>query len=264
MEPFQPQVLSSAEIHAILTEVSEEDIKYARAHSLTPLKPQILFEGRPGTALVRDTTGKEYIDCTAQAWSLNVGYCNPDVLAAVLEQMRHLTHVRYSYPTIPRIKLIKRLGQLFPGNLTKVVLNNQGGGTAIEAAMKLAMVNKPDATTFLVSYRGYHGASLVTMAATHYMPGLIRFPVFGTDHFIKFPYPCCYRCPIDRKQDTCGLACLEAVEQVIEHGTCAPVADAAQVCIDRRRARAWLVHWSGVSRGSQEQSTGDRTRRGIG
>ncbi|HEC34722.1 MAG TPA: aspartate aminotransferase family protein [Chloroflexi bacterium] len=224
MGPFQTQVLSLAEIHALLTELSNEEVEQARAKSLTPLKHQILYEGLPASALVRDTKGNEYIDCTAQAWTLNVGYCHPDILAAVIEQMQHLTHVRYGYPTIPRIKLINRLPQLFPGNLKKVVLNNQGGGTTVEAAMKLALINRPGASTFLVAHRGYHGATLVTLAASHYMPGLARFPGFGLDHFVRFPYPHCYRCPIQHDPRTCGLACLELVEEAIRYGAGAPVA----------------------------------------
>ncbi len=151
----------------MLTEISDEEVERARANSLTPLNPEVLFEGLPASAVVRDIEGNEYIDCTAPAWTLNVGYCHPDVLAAVAEQMRYLTHVRYGWATIPRIKLINRLPQLFPGNLTRVVLTNQGGGTAIEAARKLAMVNRPGATLFLTAYRGYHGATLATIAGSH-------------------------------------------------------------------------------------------------
>lgn len=221
---FQPQVLTEEEIRSLLTDLSSEEIEQARALSLTPLKKEILYEGVPAGAIVRDITGKEYIDCTAQAWTLNVGYCHPDVLAVVAEQMRRLTHVRYGFPTVPRIKLINRLAQLFPGNLKRVALNNQGGGTAIEAAMKLAMINRPGATTFLVAHRGYHGATLATIAASHYMPELLRFTGWGAEHFVKFPYPYCYRCPIGRDPKTCGLACLDLVEQAIRYGANAPVA----------------------------------------
>ncbi|HEC34125.1 MAG TPA: hypothetical protein ENI37_05345, partial [Chloroflexi bacterium] len=62
MGPFQTQVLSLAEIHALLTELSNEEVEQARAKSLTPLKHQILYEGLPASALVRDTKGNEYID----------------------------------------------------------------------------------------------------------------------------------------------------------------------------------------------------------
>jgi 4-aminobutyrate aminotransferase-like enzyme len=224
MAGFQPEVLSEDEVELLLTQVTEEEVSRARELSLTPLKEQILVEGLPGSAVVRDSSGKEYIDCTAQAWTLNSGYCNPDVLYTVAEQMKRLTHVRYGYPTIPRIKLINRLSELFPGNLRKVAINNEGGGFGIEAAMKLAMINKPGATTFLTAWRGYHGASLATIPASHYMPYLTRFPGYGLGHYAKFPYPYCYRCPLGLERESCALDCLQLVEGVIKYGANTPVA----------------------------------------
>jgi 4-aminobutyrate aminotransferase-like enzyme len=224
MTAFQPEVLTEEEVEQILTQVTGEEIAQARERSLAPLKEQVLFEGVPGTAIVRDSTGKEYIDCTAQAWTLNSGYCNPDVLFTVAQQMRHLTHVRYGYPTIPRIKLINRLSELFPGNLRQVALNNEGGAFALEAAMKLAMINRPGGSTFLTAWRGYHGASLATIPASHYMPYLTRFTGYGLGHYVKFPYPYCYRCPVGLEKETCSLACLGLVEGAIKYGANTPVA----------------------------------------
>jgi len=223
-EPFSPQVLTEEEIASLVSQVSVEEIAWARRFSLTPLKRTILYRGEPGSAIVHDMEGNAYIDCTAQAWSLNVGYCDPDVMATAVEQMKYLTHVRYAYPTIPRIKLINRLSTLFPGEPRKVCLNTQGGGAAIEAAMKLAMINKPGADIFLVATRGYHGASLTTLSTSQYFPYLTRFPCFGRDHFVRFAYPYCYRCPLDRDRRTCGLACLDLVEQTICHHASGSVA----------------------------------------
>jgi len=239
---FTPQVLSEEEIGALLSQISEEEIANARQFSLTPLKNAILYRGEPGSAIVHDYEGNTYIDCTAQAWTLNVGYCNPDVLATAVEQMKYLTHVRYGYPTIPRLKLINRLSTLFPGEPRKVCLNVQGGGATVEAAMKLALVNKPGADIFLVASRGYHGASLATIAATHYMPYVTRFTGFGRERFVRFPYPYCYRCPLGfpsrppsvppnfggeglpsprvgggAGDGGCGLACLDLVEHAIRY-----------------------------------------------
>jgi len=220
-KPFTPQVLSDEEIEFLLSQVGDEEIAQARQFSLTPLKSAILYRGEPGGATVHDYAGNTYIDCTSQAWTLNVGYCNPDVLATAVEQMKYLTHVRYGYPTIPRIKLINRLSTLFPGEPHKVCLNIQGGGAAIEAAMKLAMINKPGADIFLVSSHGYHGASLATLTASQYFPLVTRFPCFGRDHFVRFAYPFCYRCPLgqDKAPRTCELACLDLVEQAIRHAS---------------------------------------------
>jgi 4-aminobutyrate aminotransferase-like enzyme len=223
-EPFSPQVLTEEEIASLVGQVSDEEVAHARQFSLTPLRSTILHRGEPGGAVVYDYQGNAYIDCTAQAWTLNVGYCNPDVLATVVEQMKYLTHVRYAYPTIPRIKLINRLSTLFPGEPRKVCLNVQGGGATNEAAMKLAMVNKPGADVFLVASHGYHGASLATLTASQYFPYITRFPCFGRDHFVRFAYPYCYRCPLDREFRTCGLACLELVEQAIRYQTSPTIA----------------------------------------
>jgi 4-aminobutyrate aminotransferase-like enzyme len=216
MTPFVPQVLDKREIEALLQEVSAEEIAQARHLSLVPLHTTILYRGEPGGAIVYDYDGKAYIDCTSQAWTLNVGYCHPDVLAVAVEQMKYLTHVRYGYPTIPRIKLINRLSTFLPGEPRKVCLNVQGGGATIEAAMKLAMINKPGADVFLVASHGYHGASLATLTASQYFPVVTRFPCFGREHFVRFPYPYCYRCPVgETGYESCGLACLELVEQAI-------------------------------------------------
>jgi 4-aminobutyrate aminotransferase-like enzyme len=217
IEPFPLQVLTQQEIATLLSHVSDEEVAHARQFSLTPLKSTILYRGEPGGAVVHDRAGNAYIDCTAQAWTLNVGYCNPDVLATAVEQMKYLTHVRYAYPTIPRIKLINRLSTLFPGEPRKACLNIQGGGAANEAAMKLAMINKPGADIFLVASRGYHGASLATITASQYFPYITRFPCFGRDRFVRFAYPYCYRCPLDQDIRACGLACLDFVEHAIRY-----------------------------------------------
>ena len=51
---------------------------------------------------VTDIDGKSYIDCTAQAWTLALGYNHPEVMEAALAQMRTLPHVRAGFPTLPR------------------------------------------------------------------------------------------------------------------------------------------------------------------
>ena len=206
-----------------LDQITDDEIATARQLSLTPLKSTVLHHGEPGGATVYDHKGRAYIDCTAQAWTLNIGYCHPDVIAAVEAQMRRLTHVRYAYSTIPRLKLINRLATMFPDGPYQVCLNVQGGGAANEAAMKLAMINKPGADLFLVASHGYHGASLATLTASQYFPLVTRFPSFGRAHFARFAYPYCYRCPLTKEPHTCGLACLGLVEQAIRsaHGAVA-------------------------------------------
>ena len=45
-------------------------------------------------AVLYDTSGKAYIDCTAQAWSLNTGYSHPKIIAAVSEQIARMVAMK--------------------------------------------------------------------------------------------------------------------------------------------------------------------------
>ena len=43
-------------------------------------------------SLVWDVDGREYIDCTSQAWSNNLGANDPRVVEAAIDQLREITH----------------------------------------------------------------------------------------------------------------------------------------------------------------------------
>jgi 4-aminobutyrate aminotransferase-like enzyme len=217
MSEFEPQYLTKEEINEMLDSISEEEEAQARSRSMVPLKEQIFFEGDTYGAEVRDTKGNSYIDCTAQAWTLNAGWVSPDIAYAVSQQMKRITHVRYGYPTIPRLKLINKITSMFPDPLNKVVFNNSGGGSAIEASMKMAIALKQPADVFVTFWRGYHGSSMALTGASHFMPMITRFKGYGNDHYVKAPYPYCYRCPIDLDPKDCGNACLALAEGAIKY-----------------------------------------------
>ncbi len=221
---LKPVTLTEQEIEDMISEITDEEAKEAEEHSLTPLKDKILFEGEPGGAVVRDIKGNEYIDCTSQAWTLNIGFCDPDIAFVVARQMQRLSHVRYGFPTVPRLKLLNEITKLF--KMPRASFNNMGGGAAVEAAMKIALLRKKDADTFITTWRGYHGSSLATTTASAYFPTATRFLGFGREHLVKVPYPyyySCYRCPVREKEDWTGV-CAEFVKQTIMHGVTGPVA----------------------------------------
>lgn len=215
---LKPVVLSEEEIHKLLTTISEEEAREARKYNLTSLEETIFVRGEPGGAVVYDVKGKRYVDMTSQAWTLNVGYSHPDVVYAAALQAKILNHVRYGFPTIPRLKLILKIREIY--GYEKVALNTQGGGWSIETALKIAMVNKRGADTFLVAWRSYHGNSLALISASHPLPGLIRFRAMGEDRFIRYPYPNCYRCPFKQKYPECSVdPCLKFLEKTIVYST---------------------------------------------
>ncbi|MCJ7678828.1 MAG: aminotransferase class III-fold pyridoxal phosphate-dependent enzyme [Anaerolineales bacterium] len=171
-------------------------------------------------ASVWDTTGQEYIDCTSQAWSLNVGYCHPKVVAAVIDQVQRFTHIRTSFDTVPKLLLAKKLSELGPGRLKKVGYSLTGSD-ANEGAMKLAMRNRPG-NVFVTLWDGYHGRTLSTLNLSWPHPNN-RFTAWKGE-VLRIPQAYCYRCPFDNVYPACGLECARFARQAILKGASEPPA----------------------------------------
>ncbi len=178
---------------------------------------------------VTDIHGRSYIDCTSQAWSLALGYNHPEVVEAAIAQIRTLAHARAGFPTIPRLLLAKRLADLCPGHLKKVV-NAPTGSLAVEAAMKLALINRPGAHRFITFYHAYHGSTFATMAAGwmptqtpgRFGPGAKFLPFM--ENVVRVPNPYCYRCPLALTYPACRAACVGSLRDTIVRGVDGPVA----------------------------------------
>jgi 4-aminobutyrate aminotransferase-like enzyme len=165
-------------------------------------------------ATFTDQEGKQYIDCTSQAWSLNIGEGRQEIIDVVTEQIQHTTHVRSSYGTVPKFLLSKRLTDLAPGNLKKVSYCLHGS-VANEGAMKIAMRNKPNRLYFLTPWRGFAGRTLATIAMTWPHPNNQFLPFMG--HTVRFPNAYCYRCPFDNHYPACNFECAKFLRKTIEN-----------------------------------------------
>jgi 4-aminobutyrate aminotransferase len=178
---------------------------------------------------VTDIHGKSYLDCTSQAWSLALGYNHPEVIEVAVAQIRTLGHVRAGYPTIPRLLLAKKLADLCPGRLNRVI-NAPTGSLAVESAMKLALINRPEAHRFITFYHAYHGSTLATMAAGwmptqtpgRFGPGAKFLPFM--QNFVRVPNPYCYRCSLGKTYPGCSAECAAPLRDTIRRGVDGPVA----------------------------------------
>jgi 4-aminobutyrate aminotransferase-like enzyme len=201
-------------VHEMYENPSEEDMAAGR---------QALLSGSVGGELPLqiakargasfwDQHGNEYIDCTSQAWSLNVGACHPQVIAAVKEQLNYFTHVRTSFETMPRVMLTKRLAELAPEGLDKVNYCLHGS-TAVEGALKLAMRKYPDRKVFMVPWDNFSGRTLVGMSLSYPDP----YPFLNyTDNVVRVPQGYCYRCPYQMTYPQCDVYCVKQMEAFIE------------------------------------------------
>ncbi len=231
MVDINPKYIDKEELVGISSDISLEEIENFDKHSLNNfVELKTIIEAKePGSpwVIVKDNkTGEreEIFDCTSMNWTLALGFAQPDVNYAVYEQMKRLTHVRSGCLTPARAKFCNKLAELAPGKLKggRVVINNQGGGLALESAIKLAIIAGRGADHFLTFFHGYHGTSLVTTGASQPFHAVSRFSPFGTEHFTRVPQPYCYRCLwkyknglYGKRDPQCNLECFDLIEKYL-------------------------------------------------
>ena len=158
--------------------------------------------------------GRKYLDCTSQAWSCGIGFSHPKVIKAVQEQAELYSHIRTSFDTVPKLLLSKRLTELSPGNLNKVVYCLHGAN-ANEGALKLAFRNRLGKNRFMSFYDAYHGRTFTTMNACWPHPNN-AFLGYMTGA-VRVPQAYCYRCPFGCKYPQCGLQCANFLETAVKN-----------------------------------------------
>ncbi|MBN1536261.1 MAG: aminotransferase class III-fold pyridoxal phosphate-dependent enzyme [Anaerolineales bacterium] len=200
---------------------SEEDLEAGRRALIrgwsSGAEPVQMIFTRAKGALVWDSTGKEYIDCTSQAWSNNIGASDERVLEAAWSQMQELTHLRSNYDSVPLLLLSKELAESAPGKLNRVGYCLHGS-MAVEMAVKIAVKNRPNSGPLVTLYDGYHGRSLATMGWSwphinndfnNLLPPVVR---------IQHPYVYRYALPGEKPAEM-AKRCADILRDTIRLGT---------------------------------------------
>ena len=134
------------------------------------------------------------------------------MIRAVRDQMETLPFCTRRYTNIPAIELARRLTELAPGSLGKVLLA-PGGAAAVGIALKLARMATGRFKT-LSMWDSFHGASLDTISVGG--EAIFRQDIGpllpGTEHV---PPPDARHCPWDCG-GTCSLRCAEYVDYVLD------------------------------------------------
>jgi 4-aminobutyrate aminotransferase-like enzyme len=193
----------------------EEGRKYLMSGSVGSGLPVMIESGKG--AVIKDINGKDYIDCTSQAWTYNIGVSHPKVIGAVEEQIHKITHVRTTFETVPKLLLLKKLGEIAPKDLKKISFCLHGS-VANESALKLAITNNPEGIIFLSPFDGYSGRTLATIATSWPYHPLSRLFAQYMRNVVRIPNAYCYRCPLQLEYPGCGIQCAEYVKTMIERG----------------------------------------------
>ncbi len=130
--------------------------------ALYPKRDACIVRGKG--ALLFDTEGKQYIDCAAGIGVANIGHCQPDVVKAIQDQVSTLMVVPNTLYNDKRSRILEKLVQCTPENLTRAYLCNSGA-ESVEAALKFARV-ATGRTGFVTAMRGFHGRTMGAVSAT--------------------------------------------------------------------------------------------------
>jgi adenosylmethionine-8-amino-7-oxononanoate aminotransferase len=197
-------------------------------HIWQVLRPYDVFSAPGGFTIftegkgcyLTDINGKRYLDYWACIMFNNVGWGRKEIADAANEQMVKLHFAPTHEPTIPKIKLAKKLADITPGSLSKVSFG-VGGTDSIETALKIAwkyqrLLGFPNRHKVIGGYT-YHGSTFGAMSTGW------RTPTFTWEDFppllpgmIHVPSPYCAACDFGLTYPGCDILCARHVEWVIE------------------------------------------------
>jgi len=132
-------------------------------HRHTGMQPPRAVDG-DGCYII-DDAGRRYLDASGGAAVSCLGHSDPDVIAAIKDQVDHIAFAHTGFFTsAPAEELATFLTRATGGALSKVYFVS-GGSEAVEAAMKLARqymveIGQPQRRHFIARWQSYHGNTL--------------------------------------------------------------------------------------------------------
>lgn len=181
----------------------------------------VIIERGKGCYLI-DTEGRRYLDGTSSIWVNLHGHRHPvldHAIKAQIDKIAHSTLLGLSNP--PAIQLARELVRIAPKGLTRVFYSDDGS-TAVEVALKMAVQywqqRRPEAgpkSSFLHLTLAYHGDTIGAVSVGNIELFHARFKPLLFPTFEAEP-PYCYRCPLELAYPSCGMACIEPIEQILK------------------------------------------------
>ena len=154
-----------------------------------------VFAAAASNATITDVDGNTFVDFAGGVGVVNVGHCNPRVVAAIREQAERFIHTDFTVvPYESYVELAERLGALAPfSGPTRAAFFNSGA-EAVENAVKIArlVTGRPAVVAFEA---GFHGRTLLALTMTSkvhpYKTGMGPF----APEVYRAPFPNAYRGP---------------------------------------------------------------------
>src|ERR1700730_17607559 len=142
---------------------------------------------------VWDSSGRRYVDFVGGIGVMNVGHNHPRVMAAVRDQLDHVTHTAFQVVMYESyLRLAHRLCEIAPLDGAKKAIFFSTGAEAVENAVKIAraFTGRPAVISFSGSF---HGRTLLTLSLTGSVsPYKQNFGPYATEIY-QTPFPYEYR-----------------------------------------------------------------------
>jgi 4-aminobutyrate aminotransferase len=162
---------------------------------------------------LEDSAGRRYMDFHGNNVH-HIGYGHPRLKRAIVDQMEALPFTPRRYTSEPAVALAKKLAEITPGSLNKVLFTT-GGSDAIEVAIKIARAKTGRYKT-LSFWDAFHGAGFGAAAVggeALFRASRIGPLMPGAEHVAPFSS---YRCPYgSASAEESGAACARMIDYVL-------------------------------------------------
>ena len=159
-----------------------------------------------------DVDGNQFIDMACGIGVNNLGNCNREVVRAIKDQAGKYLHLCFMVtPYEPYVRLAEKMAKIAPRPyLTKSAFFNSGA-EAVENAVKVARHYTKKAAVFSFQH-SFHGRTQMGMALTaKEQPYKAGFGPLPETYKLDFAY--CYRCPLNLRYPSCGVACADKIDE---------------------------------------------------
>lgn len=197
---------------------------FARRQAAVPRGPfhvTPIFAAEAHGAVLTDVDGNRYLDFAGGIGCLNVGHTNDAVVKAATAQLQRFTHTSFNVvPYESYIALAERLNRLTPGSFKKKTFFVSTGAEAVENAVKIARA-ATGRQAVLAFEDAFHGRTLLALSLTSKVhPYKAGFGPFAPEVY-RAPFAYCYRCSYHLEYPSCGIGCVDALEDVFKRDVAA-------------------------------------------
>jgi acetylornithine/N-succinyldiaminopimelate aminotransferase len=155
-----------------MTDAQDWRSRYAAAMMGSVPAPMQMLERGEG-CYVWDVDGKRYLDFLAGIAVNALGHAHPVLVEAVSRQVGTLAHVSNYFASPPQLELAERLRRITGAGERGRVFFCNSGAESIEAAIKLARLNRGDdgrRTRIISLINGFHGRTMGSLSLTGKAP----------------------------------------------------------------------------------------------